>query len=76
MDNKQIICGIDIGTTKIAVVIAEWIESKGQINILGAGESSSHGMKKGVVVNMNSTIESLSAAISIAEKQADVEVEK
>ena len=38
-ENKQIISGIDIGTTKIAVVIAEWIKDEKIINILGVGEA-------------------------------------
>ena len=76
MENKQIITGIDIGTTKIAVVIAECTEKKNQIRILGVGESPSNGLKKGVVVNMDQTVESLSDALSEAENQADIEVEQ
>jgi cell division protein FtsA len=74
MEEKQIITGIDIGTTKIAVVIAECTGEENQIRILGVGESPSNGLKKGVVVNMNSTVESLSMALAEAEKQSDVEV--
>ena len=75
MEEKQIISGIDIGTTKIAVVIAEWVKAEKQINILGVGEAPSQGLKKGIVVNMNQTVESLTNALSTAERQADVEVE-
>ena len=74
-ENKHIISGIDIGTTKIAVVIAEWIKDEKTINILGVGESPSHGLKKGIVVNMNQTVESLTSALSEAERQADIEVD-
>jgi cell division protein FtsA len=74
--NKQIITGIDIGTTKIAVVIAECTMEDKQIRILGVGEAPSSGLKKGVVVNMEQTVESLSTAITEAENQADIEVEK
>ena len=74
-ENKQIISGIDIGTTKIAVVIAEWLKDEKTINILGVGESPSHGLKKGIVVNMNQTVESLTSALSEAERQADIEVD-
>ncbi len=74
-ENKQIISGIDIGTTKIAVVIAEWIKDEKTINILGVGEAPSHGLKKGIVVNMNQTVESLTSALSEAELQADIEVD-
>ena len=74
-ENKQIISGIDIGTTKIAVVIAEWIKDRKTINILGVGEAPSHGLKKGIVVNMNQTVDSLTSALSEAERQADIEVD-
>ena len=49
IENKRIITGIDIGTTKIAVVIAECILEKNQIRILGVGEAPSYGLKKGIV---------------------------
>ena len=68
MEEKQIISGIDIGTTKIAVVIAEWVKAEKQINILGVGEAPSQGLKKGIVVNMNQTVESLTNALSTAER--------
>jgi len=74
VEEKQIISGIDIGTTKIAVVIAEWNKSDNSINILGVGEAPSDGLKKGIVVNMNKTVNSLTQALSMAERQADVEV--
>ena len=73
MENKQIITGIDIGTTKIAVVIAECIED--EYCVLGFGEAPSNGLKKGIVVDMDQTIESLTTALSEAEKQADFEIE-
>ena len=75
MEQKQIISGIDVGTTKIAVVIAEWNKETNQLNILGVGEAPSIGLKKGIVVNMNETVSSLNTALRIAEKQADIEVE-
>ena len=74
MDDKKIISGIDIGTTKIAVVIAEWNKINNEISILGVGESPSNGLKKGIVVNMNQTVKSINEALSLAEKQADIEV--
>ena len=75
MEEKQIISGIDIGTTKIAVVIAEWDKTDNSINILGVGEAPSEGLKKGIVVNMNKTVGSLTKALSMAERQADIEVD-
>ena len=75
MEENQIISGIDIGTTKIAVVIAEWDKTENKIDILGVGEASSNGLKKGIVVNMNQTVDSLTQALSTAERQADIEVD-
>ena len=72
-DEKRIITGIDIGTTKIAVVIAEW-SNKDEIKIMGVGKSPSIGLKRGVVINIAETVDSISAAIHEAEKQADHEV--
>jgi len=76
MGNKQIITGIDIGTTKIAVVIAECSEENNQIRILGVGETPSKGLKKGIVVNMDQTVQSLTTALTEAENQADIEVDQ
>ena len=72
MKNK-IITGIDIGTTKIAIIIAE--VQNDTVNILGFGESESNGLRKGIVVDINSTVASLEKALEIAEKQAGFEVE-
>ena len=76
MEDKRIITGIDVGTTKIAVVIAECTMEKNQIRILGVGEAPSNGLKKGVIVNMEETIESLSLALSEAENQADIAIDQ
>ena len=74
MEEKEIISGIDIGTTKIAVVIAEFDNTDNKINILGVGEAPSNGLKKGIVVNMNQTVDALIQALTMAEQQADIEV--
>ena len=74
-ENKHIISAIDIGTTKIAVVIAEFIDIENKINILGVGITNSYGLKKGIVVDMNLTIESIQDALNQAEQQADVEID-
>ena len=72
MDN-EIITSIDIGTTKIAVIIAE--KNNNSLNILGFGEEKSKGLDKGVVVNIKSTVSSLKNALYMAEKQADLEID-
>jgi cell division protein FtsA len=69
---ENIIVGLDIGTTKICAVIAEIDQEK--INIIGVGNVPSHGLKKGVVVNIESTISSIKSAIDIASRMAGIEV--
>ena len=73
MNDSKIITGIDIGTTKIAVIIAE--KKEGALNILGFGKSSSNGLNKGIVIDIEKTIQSIDKAIKDAEKQAGIEVE-
>jgi cell division protein FtsA len=64
---------IDIGTTKICVLIAK-LNEKGDIEILGIGHNPSHGLKKGVVVDINSTVESIKSAVASAEKMAGTKI--
>ena len=73
MKNQKIITGIDIGTTKIAVIIAE-IDNK-SINILGFGESNSEGLRRGIVVNIDKTSNAIEEAITKAEEQAEIEID-
>jgi len=73
MNKNIIITGIDIGTTKIAVIIGE--KKDGAINIIGFGKTSSSGLSKGVVVDIDKTISSISKAIKQAEIQAGIEIE-
>ncbi len=61
------IVGIDLGTTKVAVIVAE-IDENGKEIIVGLGQSESKGMKKGNLVNMNEATESVANAIQEAEK--------
>ena len=73
MKNNKIITGIDVGTTKIAVIIAE--SDNDSINILGFGESLSEGLRRGIVVDIEKTSSAIEEALTKAEKQADMEVE-
>ena len=72
MAEKNVICGIDIGTTKIVAIIAEF--SNKDFSIVGIGESKSEGLQRGVIVNINETIKSLGAAIKEAESQCGYSV--
>jgi len=73
MNENNIISGIDIGTTKIVVIIAE--KKEGAINIIGFGESKSVGLERGIVVDINKTIKSIESAVKQAEKQANIEID-
>jgi cell division protein FtsA len=69
---ENIVVGLDIGTTKICAVVGE--VSHGDINIIGTGTSPSIGLRKGVVVNIESTVESIKKAVEEAELMAGCEI--
>ncbi len=73
MAKSEFIVGLDIGTTKICVVVGELTET-GIINILGVGESPSTGLRKGVVVNIEQTVQSIEQALQEAESKAGLEI--
>ena len=67
------IVGLDIGTTKICCIIGE-ISHDGQIDIVGLGQHPSRGLRKGVVVNIDGTVESIKNAVEEAELMAGCEI--
>jgi cell division protein FtsA len=69
---ENIIVGLDVGTTKICAVVGE-VEGK-KINIIGIGSHPSIGLRKGVVVNIESTVESIQKAVEEAELMAGCEI--
>jgi cell division protein FtsA len=69
---EDIIVGLDIGTTKICTVVGEL--SGKDINIIGIGTHPSIGLRKGVVVNIESTVESIKKAVEEAELMAGCEI--
>ena len=73
MSKKDFIVGLDIGTTKICCVVGEVTES-GIIDIVGIGTAPSTGLRKGCVVNIDSTVESINKAVEEAELMAGVEI--
>ena len=73
MNDNKIISGIDIGTTKIVVIIAE--KKEGAINIIGFGKSNSVGLERGTVVDISKTIKSIESAVKEAEGQAEIEID-
>jgi len=70
---NDIIVGLDIGTTKICAVVAERLDG-GEVRILGFGSAPSKGLRKGVVVNIESTVDSIGRAVDEAELSSGVEV--
>ena len=73
MANEDMIVGLDIGTTKVCVVIGER-NQKGVIEITGVGVSPSAGMRRGVVVNIEATIKSIIEAVEAAEMMSGREI--
>ncbi len=70
MESSEIIVGLDIGTTKIATIVGQRNEH-GKIKILGFGRSESIGVKRGVVANIEDTVQSIVAAVKEAEARSD-----
>jgi cell division protein FtsA len=73
LGKQNLIVGLDIGTTKIAVLISE-LEESGPPRIVGMGTSRSEGLKRGVVINLEKTVESITKALEDAEMMAGVKV--
>lgn len=76
MSKKDFVVGLDIGTTKICCIVGELIEAgpNPTIDIIGIGSAPSVGLRKGVVINIDSTVESITKAIEEAELMAGVEI--
>jgi len=70
---SEIIASLDIGTSKIVALIAE-INGDNELKIIGVGTETSRGLKKGVVVNIESTVDSIGKAIKQAERIAECEI--
>jgi cell division protein FtsA len=71
---KDVIAGLDLGTTKVCAVIAEKTDESGQFNILGFGVAQSEGLHKGLVANIGKTAEAIKAAVSIASNRAGFDI--
>lgn len=75
MHNGKIIVGLDIGTTKVCAIVGRFNEY-GKIDVLGMGKADSHGVTRGVVTNINKTVEAIKKAIDEASDKSGVEVRK
>jgi len=72
-NNSNLIVGLDIGTSKVVAIVGE-INNSGMVEIVGIGSHRSSGLKKGVVVNIESTVQSIQRAIEEAELMAGCEI--
>jgi cell division protein FtsA len=71
---NDVLVGLDIGTTKVTAVIAEYDEND-QLQIIGVGTAPSTGLRRGVVVNIEATLKSVDEAVETAEQMAGREVQ-
>ena len=72
-DNRDLLVGLDIGTSKVVALVAE-LAPDGQFNVVGVGQTASKGLKKGVVVNIEATVQSIQKALEEAEVMADRQI--
>ncbi len=72
-DSKDLIVGLDIGTSKIVALVAE-VSPEGRLNIIGMGSQDSRGLRKGVVVNIEDTVATISRVLQEVELMADCKV--
>lgn len=72
---QDLIIGLDIGTTKICAIVGETNPQTGDVEIVGVGTYPSFGLKRGVVVNIDNTIQSVKHAVEEAEHMAGCEIQ-
>jgi cell division protein FtsA len=70
---KDLVVGLDIGTSKVMVVVAE-VLGGGELKLAGLGIAASNGLKRGVVVNIDATVQSIQQALKEAELMADCKI--
>ena len=77
MSDKQIIVGLDVGTTKVCTIVGlRRSNQKSEIEIIGIGNHPSHGLKKGSVVNIDKTIKSIQCSLEEARLMSGVNINK
>jgi cell division protein FtsA len=72
-DDERLIVGLDIGTSKVLAIVGE-VTADGEVEIIGVGHHPSRGLKKGVVVNIESTVQSIQRAVEEAELMAGCQI--
>jgi cell division protein FtsA len=71
--DRSLVVGLDIGTSKVSAIVGE-LGSDGELEVVGIGTHPSRGLKKGVVVNIESTVQSIQRAVEEAELMAGCEI--
>jgi len=74
-ETKDVIVGLDIGTAKIMVAVAE-VQQDGSLKLAGLGVAPSNGLKRGAVVNIEATVHSIQQALKEAELMADCKIQR
>ena len=72
-EERNLIIGLDIGTSKVVAIVAELLPDN-SLNVIGLGQHTSRGLKKGVVINIDSTVNATQRAIAEAELMADCKI--
>jgi len=75
-DEPDLLVGLDLGTTKIAVIVAEMDTHSGEAQIIGVGEAPSMGIRKGMIVNLEQATRSIQAAVEDAESMVGLGIDK
>ncbi len=71
--DRHLIVGLDVGTSKVVALVGE-LKADGELEVIGIGSHPSRGLKRGVVVNIDSTVQSIQRAVEQAELMAGVEI--
>ncbi|MFD1018088.1 cell division protein FtsA [Thalassobacillus hwangdonensis] len=74
MNQNEILVSLDIGTTKIKVIIGEVLNDS--LNIIGVGTAKSNGLKKGAIVDIDQTVQSIRTAVEQAERMVDMKIDR
>ncbi len=72
-DDRRLVVGLDIGTSKVVAIVGE-LSADNRLEVIGIGSNPSRGLKRGVVVNIESTVQSIQRAIEEAELMAGCEI--
>ena len=72
-DERKLLVGLDVGTSKVVAIVGE-LSPEGKIEVIGFGSAPSRGLKRGVVVNIESTVQSIQRAVEEAELMAGCEI--